>query len=119
MSELKSIYSILNDQYIPSRQEGKAFVYFLIKDDEIVYVGQTVDFGQRLIQHSNKDFDRYNLIMVDEDDVDIIESAYIHFINPKINADMSYHSSKFKTREKRAKYSICSLMEILINKVGK
>lgn len=117
MTKAKSLYSIMNEIYIPEVAEGEMIIYFLIRDDEIIYVGQTKDLNQRLSQHSTKGFDRYNFIVVDSNHADVIESLYIHSVNPEMNSDMTHHALKFKTREKRAPLSIDRIAEMLCDHI--
>jgi hypothetical protein len=82
----------------PGTQTG---IYFLVKDDDIVYVGQSTDFQWRLAIHLyKKDFDSMAFLPCKEDDLDIIESGYIHRFEPRqngrranglMNAPISWH----------------------------
>lgn len=61
-------------------------VYFLIKNNEIIYVGQSVNVFSRVGQHRYlKDFDGFKYINCKKLELDILESVYIHFLNPKLN----------------------------------
>jgi len=63
-------------------------VYFLIKDNEVAYVGQSQDIMKRISQHlSTKDFNNYYIQEIDEeiDYLDEIETAYIAKFVPKYN----------------------------------
>ncbi|AUR91998.1 GIY-YIG nuclease superfamily protein [Vibrio phage 1.168.O._10N.261.52.A10] len=113
MSGARSLYSIMNEPFINKLSDNESMIYFLIRDEEIVYVGQTRNLSQRLSHHSNKVFDRYNYIIVSSDYADITESVYIHAINPEYNSDMTHHAAKFKTREKRAPHGIDSIINML------
>lgn len=62
-------------------------VYFLIKDNEIVYIGKSINFRQRIAEHkTKKDFDRYTALQVSYDMLDMLESAFILQFHPKLNA---------------------------------
>lgn len=64
-----------------------ACVYFLIKRDEVVYVGKSDILAGRLMQHFNdKDFDRALFMRVPEDDACRIEGAFIRLLTPKYNS---------------------------------
>lgn len=61
-------------------------VYFLVKDGRVIYIGQSNNIAGRIAQHvGQKDFDAYSFIQCDEDQLDILESLYIHFLNPPLN----------------------------------
>ena len=61
-------------------------IYFLIKNNEVVYVGQSVNVFNRIGQHRYvKDFDGFKYINCKKSELDILESIYIHFLNPKLN----------------------------------
>jgi hypothetical protein len=61
-------------------------VYFLISDNEIVYVGCSTDFNARLISHiGTKQFDRYAYIHCEQEDLPWLEKLYIAKFKPKLN----------------------------------
>jgi excinuclease UvrABC nuclease subunit len=69
-------------------------IYFLIKDDKIVYVGKSVHIPARIRLHScpglktinqKKDFDYYAYITCEEDKLDLYEQAYIKKFQPWYN----------------------------------
>jgi hypothetical protein len=61
-------------------------VYFLIDNDEVVYVGQSVNIFSRISQHKiDKKFDRYAFIPCSKENLDKLESLYIHFLRPRLN----------------------------------
>ena len=65
-------------------------VYFLICDDEIVYVGKSVNIKSRLDQHSmdehrNKNFNKYYVVLCDPKEVNSLEAYYILKFRPKYN----------------------------------
>jgi excinuclease UvrABC nuclease subunit len=64
-------------------------IYFLIKDKEIVYIGQSGDVHARLSQHKFKDFDSVSVITCNADKLDKIESIYIMTYRPKLNGLLS------------------------------
>ena len=67
--------------------DGLCGVYFLIADGEIVYVGQSVNVGARMAAHRNsgKEFDRYAWISCPAEQLDVMESLYIHVFRPPLN----------------------------------
>lgn len=63
-----------------------AWVYFLVRDGVIVYVGQTSNLRKRLGHHAqHKDFDSYSVLRCDDRYVDIIEAHYIRKFDPPLN----------------------------------
>lgn len=61
-------------------------VYFLIENDKVVYVGQSLNIFSRVMQHvQNKKFARVAYIPCSQDQLDAIESLYIHALKPKLN----------------------------------
>lgn len=61
-------------------------IYFLIKDERVVYVGQSISIASRISNHTNKDFDRHAFILCEKHDLNAMESFYIHVLRPKLNA---------------------------------
>ena len=79
-----TISNVPNLQQLPKHgyQPG---VYFLCKDDKVVYVGQSVTPGSRVGQHvlsPEKDFDRVYLIPVPHSELDDVEATFIHLLLP-------------------------------------
>jgi excinuclease UvrABC nuclease subunit len=66
------------------------YIYFLIKDDRVMYVGQTVCFDSRFKDHltSEKVFDRYAFITTERAELDEVEALYIHTLQPSLNRKM-------------------------------
>lgn len=83
---------------------NKPCIYFLIKNKEIVYVGQTTNLFNRLGHHQQKhintttkvmhsqikksrtiDFDSFSYIECDKNDLDRLEGFYIFALLPKLN----------------------------------
>lgn len=60
-------------------------IYFLIKGDEIVYIGQSVNIFARMNGHANKDYDAITFVPCDKSELDILESLYILAYQPKLN----------------------------------
>jgi len=70
--------------------EGSSGVYFLIKGDRVVYVGQSVNVFLRIASHvQHKDFDSYAYISCPRDKLDILESLYIHTLSPPLQGKNS------------------------------
>lgn len=64
---------------------NKSIIYFLIKNDKIVYIGQSINGFKRLFTHSLKDFDAINFIYVKKENLDDVERFYIKKYNPVLN----------------------------------
>lgn len=61
-------------------------VYFLVKGERVIYVGQSVNILSRVSQHrKSKDFDRLAFVPCAKDDLDVLESLYIHALRPESN----------------------------------
>lgn len=61
-------------------------VYFLIEDDEIVYVGQSGNVIARLQTHLlTKKFNKIAILPCEEKERATIEAKYIHLFQPKLN----------------------------------
>ena len=60
-------------------------VYFLIKSNEIVYIGQSINIASRITQHRDKDFDSVSYVACHKDELDILESLYILAYQPALN----------------------------------
>jgi|TARA_R110000824_G_scaffold55225_1_gene152250 hypothetical protein len=74
--------------------ENQCGVYFLVKSDRVVYVGQSIKIGARITEHSKtKDFDAYAYISCSKDKLDVLESLYIHTLNPEYQGRSGYKKS--------------------------
>lgn len=61
-------------------------IYFLIKNNKIVYIGQSKSIAVRLAGHNHKGFfDCYSYIACNESDLDFMESMYIGIYRPELN----------------------------------
>lgn len=62
-------------------------IYFLIKNDEVVYVGQSVDVMSRISKHrrADTDFDFFNVVTCEPESLDEMEQAYIFALTPRYN----------------------------------
>ena len=63
-------------------------VYFLLRDDELVYIGQSVNVANRIAAHcgeGTKQFNRACFIPVDRTDLNLVESALIALFWPEHN----------------------------------
>lgn len=63
-----------------------ARVYFLSSKGQVVYIGQTLNFDQRIKTHEGeKDFDHISYVKVPAWRKDCIEAFYIHKLSPRLN----------------------------------
>ena len=84
-------------------------VYFLIQENEIVYVGQSVNIFARVATHiQQKEFDSYAFLECPPDKLIIYESLYIHSLRPKLNGRQTHDN-----RVPMAPISLDKLLRIL------
>lgn len=80
----------------------KSFIYFLIKDNDVVYVGQTKNNLTRPFSHKDKDFNRIEILLCEENELDLIENKYIlkyqPIYNTRINDGYKLITSRNKLR---------------------
>ena len=70
---------------------GHSGVYFLTKNNLIVYVGQAVNVYARVSTHASekiKDFDSWAYLPCKIEALNKMESLYIHYLKPKLNGTM-------------------------------
>jgi hypothetical protein len=67
--------------------QASSGVYFLIDVDRVVYVGQSVNVYSRIPQHYTKKFDKYAYVPCTNQQLNVLESLYIHLLQPKFNRD--------------------------------
>jgi len=64
------------------------FVYRLYKNNEIIYVGKTINLSNRINNHKkDKDFDYYDYTIVSDSETHIYEVYYINKYKPILNKD--------------------------------
>lgn len=64
-------------------------IYFLIKNSEIIYIGQSVNIFSRLQGHKSKDYDSVAFIPCPKSQLDILETLYILHYEPKLNGRLN------------------------------
>jgi hypothetical protein len=65
-------------------------VYFLIKGERIVYVGQAANVFARVGRHvdeARKDFDAWNFVLCPREELNSLERHYINEFRPPLNRD--------------------------------
>lgn len=77
-------------------------IYFLIKENHVIYVGQAINVMSRIIEHARcgRDFDTYNFIRCHRSQLDEWERAYINALMPPLNRDAI-------TKRRRAESFLC------------
>lgn len=61
-------------------------VYFLLHEEEVVYVGQSTNVAQRVATgHPDKEFDEAFMLLVPEEQLLEVETAFIAALNPIYN----------------------------------
>jgi len=66
-------------------------IYFLVKKDKVVYVGQSIDIGTRLGRHEKddwKDYDQVFFVSAPKNKLREMESHFIEHFAPKYNDNM-------------------------------
>ncbi len=63
-------------------------VYFLVKDEKVIYVGQSVNVASRITAHGWMGFDRVAFIPCEPHQLNMLESLYIHALRPTNNGDL-------------------------------
>lgn len=82
-------------------------VYFLVKGDRVVYVGQSIHIQMRVREHAkDKDFDSFSFIRCEKKKLDVLESLYIHALRPKYQGRSVTHGHL------SAPYSFNQLLEM-------
>jgi hypothetical protein len=86
--------------------EKSSGVYFLVQDQEVVYVGQSVNVYLRIAQHVDKKFDKYAFVPCKAELLDRLESLYIHTLKPRLNGN-------FNKQEKSAPIRLDKLLTLI------
>jgi hypothetical protein len=71
-------------------ENKNTFIYFLLKGDEVVYVGQTRKGSIRVFAHEDIEYDAAKLIYCKTDDLDKLEDVYIKKYKPMYNKACNY-----------------------------
>jgi hypothetical protein len=76
-------------------------IYFLCREERIVYIGQSVNLAQRISQHIQcKNFDRIFYFNVLAEDLNRIEAELIDFYDPELNRTKAYTKDRHE-RQRR------------------
>ena len=88
----------------------KKAVYILFKDNEVVYVGQTINGLKRIFQHGKKDFNKYAFI--ETEDLEYYEDFYIMKYQPKYNRSHNHYRLTLKSAYLKLSTKIKNRMDI-------
>lgn len=92
---------IYNDELIVNKKNINnelVGIYFLFKNEKIVYIGQSKKIFNRIISHCySKDFDSFTYIECKENELNELEFEFIAKHKPELNSFDGLKSSKYKT----------------------
>lgn len=91
-----STFTFLRDQEIAALAQPMpplCGVYFLVHRGHVVYVGQSVNIVSRIAAHTDKRFDAVAYLPCSRDQLDVIESMYIHMLRPALNGRLTGRNS--------------------------
>lgn len=87
ISELGNVKDIFLFKYPTIPTNKQYYVYFVVKDDIVIYVGKSKNIHERL-KHNPKVSEGdsvYCISFDDEEETEINEASFIEIINPKLN----------------------------------
>jgi hypothetical protein len=64
-------------------------IYFLVFGDEVIYVGQSKDVGQRIMGHGEKVYDSVFILPCGLNHLNRVEAAFIGLLKPEMNMDQA------------------------------
>ena len=103
MNNIISMNKILKNKQ-PYNDNSFCFVYFLLKDDKVVYVGKTINGLFRIREHSvDKEFDSFCMLKVDKNKLLDIEADNIFKYKPIYNRTIG--QGYYFDRKKKVFYS--------------
>lgn len=93
----------------------KDIIYFLLQDDEVVYVGQSKSGCKRPYEHlSSKQFNKIMVVNCDEKGLDRLEDFFIRKYSPKYNKILNNNISiSFNSIKTNFNISIPKLKKVL------
>lgn len=84
------IFKENNDNIVTIPKCEDCFIYFLLKNCEVVYVGKTQHGLTRPLSHRDKDFDEIKILYCNLDELDVLEDTYIQKYRPTYNKQNNY-----------------------------
>lgn len=79
-----------------------SFVYFLLRDGEVIYIGQTKKWLSRPFSHINKPFDEVRILECEPEDLDALEMQMIAKYKPTFNVGIKYVNTTSVNSVKKA-----------------
>lgn len=67
-------------------------IYFLVQADSVVYIGQATNVYSRVLTHvreGRKKFDSWCYVPCKREELDLMESVYIHYLDPPQNGKVT------------------------------
>ena len=87
-------------------------IYFLINNDEVIYVGQTKNGLKRILQHGDKFFNKYSFIEKPIEALDYWEDYYIMKYQPKYNNSYNHNRLSLNSAYNQLKYYVKSYINM-------
>lgn len=120
----KTFQDLMSDKKVKPLPMAVTGVYFLIKNNEVVYVGQSTNVLNRIQGHKDKDYDQAFYIECEKDSLLELETKYIIAFTPKMNKTllseihMNYHRlfcrcPSYRTDEAAEKYGYKNKQELI------
>lgn len=108
---LRSVEQILEAKIdAPKQRSG---LYFLIKDNEIVYVGQSSAVAQRVAAHRGvMDHDSYTFLPCEGAEANDLEAAYIIALQPRYNTAVPSNSQWKSAHAVRSYFNFVSIHHV-------
>lgn len=106
------VYSIIDilenkTEWVPKKHE-KTNIYFLInKQNEVVYVGQSVDVYSRVSNHrGTKEFMYYSYFACEKEAANSLEDMYITLLDPFYNKKLNKFGMYYSLSEIAGKFNL-------------
>ncbi|MFP3391772.1 hypothetical protein [Brevibacillus sp. SIMBA_040] len=82
-------------------------LYFLLKGDEVTYVGSCSKSTPNLFSHNDKDFDCYYMLSVEQDvDLNVLLAEYIIKLVPKHNGNLQSNEKYMSKSQIKKKFNM-------------
>lgn len=76
--------------YITIPHKDTCLIYFLLQNNEVVYVGKSTIGIARPFMHTDKQFDTVKILFCKPEDVDLLEDTFIDKYKPLYNKSRNY-----------------------------
>lgn len=87
------IFNENNSDFIDVPKYKNSFVYFLLDNNEVVYIGKTIQGLARPLSHTDKIFNSIKIMYCAEEDLDYYENIYILKYTPIYNKQVNYKAN--------------------------